>query len=338
MVDSNFSSMSDEWRKEYADRLSTLLVGSALSPDARASILKQLPKICAGATAVVSDIEELRESFATLVPSVEELQAGSIHAASYLEAFVREAVIARPLTSENRSAALTQLKSLEDHAVRLIDERMVGDRPARELVAQSVRQYFRDYERDVGDPLRPFFSRPLTSEELAGVMARMSEAIPAGKQFDLSGLGSDRAQNTFLLNERGVNELIYEVAVIKMYLSVHKVSLVDPRNREKLVAAEAGLLKWRDQIRRDLTERAEKQGLSAQARAQLRQLLDPEGAAEVHPPVKPAPSATAPPVSARKPVESDSRPASRAPMILGGIAVLAVVLIVAIRRTRSRAP
>jgi hypothetical protein len=290
MVDAGFSSMTEEWRKKFAERLSALLSGSALPADARSSVLKQLPKICAGATSFLSDAQELRERCPTLAPSAEDLRVGATHAAAYLESFVREAAGATPLTPESKAAALAQLKSLEQHAVRLIDERLVGDRPARDLVAQAVRSYFRDYEGDIGDPLRPFFTWPLSSEELAGVAARMSDALPAGKQYDVNGLGQDAARNRFLLNGRGVNDLIYQVAVIKMYLSVHQLSWVDPRNRESLAAAEQALLKWRDQIRRDLAERAGKPGIPDEARAHVKQLLEAQGAPEVRIPAPPGSS------------------------------------------------
>ena len=331
VVDQQFALMSEAWRQDFSRRLAGLLDDPRVKAPTRAAILKECDRVIEGAAVPLLMIQSAADVFPAAAPPESVLEEGVRTCAVAIEGIVRNAALYAPLSEEDKAARRSDLKAIERQALRIVDERIVGDDRARGIVADRVAELFRHYETEVGNPIRPFLNRELPAGTLREILEDLEKSFPREKKYSVTGLTGDRDDDTQKLSEQGIDDLIDGVVVRKLYFSIHRASWADPAALKEVMTAEQRLWEWRARAREEILQKARLQKLEE---SRLRALLDPPSRVP-RPIMKTAENPTSPDPSVRKGPQAagnGSPPGAPAPSPWSGlrwpvIAVAAAVLV-----------
>jgi hypothetical protein len=340
-VDQHYALMPQDWRADFARRLASRVDSPGVAGPTRALILRECNRVVEGGTAPMMLIQQAAEFFPSAAPTEETLAEGSRISALSIESIFKNAVLYAPLSDAERQARQSDLKAFEQQAMRIVDERIVGDDRSRNLVSSRIASLFKDYEAGIGDPTRPFLNRPLAAGTLGSIVEDLEKSFPREKKYVVTGLTGDRDADARMLQEQGVDDLIFDVVANRIYTPLVRASWADQNALKEGMLASERLWQWRDKVRESIRAKAVEQKIDLD---RLRALLNPPH--EIPRPVMKktetpatgaAPSGQEGPQAGKGPLAvTPSFPrASRWPVWASAVVVLAVLLFLLLRRKPS---
>lgn len=337
-VDEHFAIMPESWRQEYSHRLAARVDDPRVAAATRARILKECEGLIDTKAIPLLTVKTSLRAFPAAAPPEETILEGIRLCSTEVEAILKNAVLYAPLSEEEKAARRADLKTFEREALRILDERIVGDDRARGIIAARVAERFRDYDDAIGDPIRPFLNSPLPPAALREMIDDVEKAFPKEKKYSVTDLKGERDADSQKLRELGVEDLIFGVVVQKILAPIYRASWADPAALKEVLATQERLREWQVTTSEAIRSRAIEQKIEAD---KLRALLDPPS--RVPRPITrandgPSPGSPAARKDAPKaPDGASSTPAppasrSRWPIIAAVAAFLVVLLLRLLRR------
>jgi hypothetical protein len=341
-VDQHFALMPEIWRAEFSRRLAGRIDDPRVAASTRAAVLAQCAEQIEHGTTSLMLIQHAAQFFPAAAPPEETIQEGSRLCAVRIEAELKNMVLYAPLSEAEHAERRSDLKLFEREALRVLDERIVGDDRARGIVAARVAGLFELYAGEIGKPTRILLNRPLPAGTFREVVDELEKSFPREKKYVLTGLTGDRDTDATKLQEQGVDDLIYEVVVGKIYVPLLRASWADQAALKESLAVSPQLQDWELRVRESIRVKASEQKIEAD---KLRALLDPPSRVP-----RPVPensgvaAAGTPPARRDRPQARDgtassgsaSAPRSRG-AILAAVALAALATLVLLRRNRGTA-
>lgn len=326
-VDQRYALMSDTWRLDTTRRLAGYLNDPRVVPATRQAVLKEAGALFDSSTALLSDLLRIGADAPLFAPTESSLGKIAGASAEAIDGILKNAARYSPLTPEETAARRVDLKTLEQAALGFVDERIAGDARSRSIVAGKVSELFRDYEKEIGNPTRPFLNLPLPPALLSEALAELEKSFPRGVRLPVAGLTGNAEKDAPLLREQKVEDLIYDVVVRKLYLSVHRASWADPEALKDVIRAEDLVVA----LFREEEERLFRKSRELQLEDELRKAL--AGSAKPPSVGRPGPgtSRESPTSAVPKPTPPDTaRPVEEGPGRRRGLAVLALLVVAGI--------
>ncbi len=336
-VDQHFALMPESWRAEFSQRLAGRVDDPRVAAPTRAAIVKECERLIERGATSLTLIQRTAEFFPAAAPPEEAVQEGSRLCAASIDAEFKNLVLYAPLSDEEKAARRSDLAAFQRQAMQVLDERIVGDDRVRGIVAARVSELFQQYADGIGNPMAVLLNRPLPPGTLREVAEDLEKSFPREKKYPVTGLTGDRDADAKVLQESGVDDLIYEVVVSKTYVPLLRASWADQDALKESIATWHRLQEWRRKVEEMIRVKAVQQKIEAD---KLRAILDPPSRVPRPPTKNPGPLSKAvpeirppsPPVSPAAPETGTAPPRRSRWSVLVVAAALAVVLFVVFRK------
>ena len=243
-----FAVLPAEWRSARLERWTRMAQDPRVDPTVRSAVLAEAPHVLGYAASTLRRVQREAAESPERPLTGAQIEEGAKLCADLFENILRNGLRNSVLVDSEKASRAEQLAALEKTALSLIDRQIVGDGYARELVASEISTLFRQYREAIGNPLRPLMNQPLSETFLQEVSTRMAEGIPRDRTYLIEGLTRDPLVDRHRLQELGIEKLIYDVVVLRMYLSISNASWVDREAARKVEELERSLTSWEDRM------------------------------------------------------------------------------------------